>query len=147
MKSERRTRANRLNAKLSTGPRSANGKTRSAQNARRHGLSLSVSSPTLSEQVKSLAIEIAGDLADPRKLARAQEIAELQVTLLRIRQVRDEIFKGMERCSSPEERDVLIARLSALDRYEGRALSKRKFAIREFATWCRQTGTKIDRTA
>lgn len=39
MASERQRQANRQNARSSTGPRSTGGKARSAQNARRHGLS------------------------------------------------------------------------------------------------------------
>lgn len=39
MASERKTTANRLNAKRSTGPKTEAGKTRSSRNARQHGLS------------------------------------------------------------------------------------------------------------
>ena len=44
MTSARKLEANRRNARASTGPRTAAGKARAAQNARRHGLSLAAAS-------------------------------------------------------------------------------------------------------
>jgi hypothetical protein len=59
--SERKIRANRANARASTGPKTAQGRARSARNAFRHALSLSVYSDSLvSEEVETLAREIAG---------------------------------------------------------------------------------------
>ena len=53
--------ANRANARASTGPKTADGRARSARNALRHALSLPVcSNPALSEEVETLAREIAG---------------------------------------------------------------------------------------
>jgi len=65
MTSAQKIKTNRANAQASTGPKTAQGKARTARNARRHGLSLSViSDPVLSEQVEVLAREIAGEVAD-----------------------------------------------------------------------------------
>jgi hypothetical protein len=59
--SARKMRANRVNARASTGPKTAQGLARAARNALRHGLSLPVcSDPALSEEVEALAREIAG---------------------------------------------------------------------------------------
>ena len=85
MTSAGKIQANRANAQASTGPRTARGKTRAAQNARRHGLNLLVSSdPALSEQAELLAQEIIGE-ADDRELYKlACNVAEAQVDLIRI---------------------------------------------------------------
>ena len=56
MTSTQRIKANRANAKTSTGPKTAQGKARAARNARRHGLSLSVlADPDYSAEVQNLA--------------------------------------------------------------------------------------------
>jgi hypothetical protein len=61
MTSERKVTANRANARASTGPRTRQGKIRSAQNARRHGFSVSVlTDPLLSEDAENLAHALAG---------------------------------------------------------------------------------------
>jgi hypothetical protein len=62
MTSQRQLKANRANARTSTGPRTRQGKLRSAQNARQHGLSVSVlTDPLLSKDAENLAREIAGE--------------------------------------------------------------------------------------
>jgi len=65
MTTARRIAANRANAKASTGPRTGRGKSKAAQNARRHGLSLVVSANAiLAERVEQLGHEIVGTRAD-----------------------------------------------------------------------------------
>jgi hypothetical protein len=59
--SERKITANRANARANTGPQTDQGRARAARNALRHALSLPVGSiPALSEEVETLAHEIAG---------------------------------------------------------------------------------------
>ncbi|MGW8788689.1 hypothetical protein, partial [Heyndrickxia sporothermodurans] len=60
MTSERTTQANRRNAQASTGPRSAVGKARSGQNARKHGLSTVDPTPEMEAEIEALAVLIAG---------------------------------------------------------------------------------------
>jgi hypothetical protein len=61
MSSAGKINANRANARASRGPKTAQGRARSARNARRHGLSLPVlSDRALSDEVEALACEIAG---------------------------------------------------------------------------------------
>ena len=66
---------------------------RAAQNARRHGLSVSVlADPEHSADVEALAQTIAGDgaIAKAQKLAR--RIAEAQIDVVRVRQARRDLF-------------------------------------------------------
>src|SRR5450759_2469964 len=89
MTSTRKINANRANAQASTGPRTKSGKARAALNARRHGLSLSVTSnPVLAEQVETLAREFAGKSSDPEIAELAHDVAEAQIDLVRIRLAR-----------------------------------------------------------
>ena len=88
MASERQIAANRANAKRSTGPRSAVGKSKSSRNARRHGLScpLRLDCAT-SERIGALTRLLVGE-GRTEQLRAAAEFAEAQLELLRIRAVR-----------------------------------------------------------
>ena len=85
MTSDRKIKANRANARGSTGPKTARGRARAARNAFCHGLSLpACSDPALSEEVEALAREMAGPEANARIEELARRVAEAQIDLARI---------------------------------------------------------------
>jgi hypothetical protein len=175
--SDAKIKANRANARASTGPKTARGRARAARNARRHGLSLPLySDPILSEEVEALACEIAGAEANAKMRQLARPIAEAHIDLRRVRLARhqfltvrlnDEYYESRanrrarmalfsalflqdkipklpiedamtSKLRGPEKFATILSQeakqLRAMDRYEKRALSRRKFAIREFDT-------------
>jgi hypothetical protein len=93
--SKRRLRAMRLGKPAGTGPTSAAGKARSAQNARKHGLNVPVTyDPDVSADVEFMAEEIAPGCQDPELIGRARLIAEAQVDLMRVARARRDIISA-----------------------------------------------------
>ena len=143
MTSARQVAANRKNGRRSHGPRTAKGKARIKLNALRHGLATRVSDDSsLAPEIERLMRHLALGSADPNRLAQAKEIAESEFEVWRIRRVRTALIDGAidhER-PQPERAEVailsVVSQLSKLDRYERRALSRRKRAIRDFCGWC-----------
>jgi len=126
MTSARKRAANARNARACTGPKTAAGKARAARNARGHGLSLPVlADPALAPEVELWARKIAGEGASATRLSLAARVAEAQIDLVRIRRLRLDLLPAL-----PHDADA-IRRLIRIDRYERRALSRRKFAIRQ----------------
>ena len=132
MPSAKKMAANQANARSSTGPRTAAGKRRSAQNARRHGLSVPVfADPNLVPMVENLARKILDGRTDSVLVARAREIAAAQVDLGRVARSRQALLfpesPGPALAANDSSRELM-----ALEHYTQRALSRRKAAIQAF---------------
>lgn len=184
MTSARKIRANRANARASTGPKTAQGRTHSARNALRHTLSLPVhSDPALSEEVEALAREIAGIDANAEVEELARRVAEAQIDLRRVRRARHQFLSNNLDDPYYESRANMRAKMAVIgkllrpnapetpieammkfvtsapqgpqkfatilsqefrqivrmDRYERRALSRRRRAIRDLDAARRET--------
>ena len=142
MTSTRKIEANRKNARASTGPKTAQGRARLARNALRHGLSLPVGSdPVLCEEVESLAHKIARTEANVEIGELARRAAEAQIDLGRVRYARYRLLSDAlsnpdydSRADSQQKFALILSRVAkqllAMDRYERRALVRRKVALR-----------------
>jgi zona occludens toxin (predicted ATPase) len=128
--SQRKIEANRFNAKKSTGPKTRCGRARSAKNARRHGLSLSVFADlAYTAEIERMATEIVSRSEDRATIELARRVTEAQMDLTRIRRTRHSLLErngGLNKIS-----EDVFKQLIAMDRYERRAVSRRKFAMRE----------------
>ena len=144
MISKEKIEANRLNARLSTGPKSREGRLRSAQNARRHGLSVSIFyDEEWSKEIEILSRKLVSQNTDPEFRAHANRFAEAQADLSRIRATKHQILEQLlsqnvaiisQLPSRSSEFDPQALKdLTKIDRYEKRAISRRRSAMRELA--------------
>ena len=141
MISEKKIAANRLNAKKSTGPRTQRGKSRASRNAWRHGWAAAKKGFSKdSVQVRCMAKAIcAGHAVSAPLYEQAVIIAECEALLLGLRAARaaaiqrNRIIGSTPRPAGHQRQAVdSLPELVALDRYERRAFSRRKRAIRTF---------------
>ena len=148
---DRQIRANRANAARSTGPRTEAGKAATRLNALRHGLAAaSHYEPGADQEIEALAHAIVGAERGSELLALARRVADAELGLRRVRsaQMSSRILHGLSRTSEQIHREWFTApratavsplrrlgkdfEAGALDRYERRARSRRKFAIRDY---------------
>jgi uncharacterized coiled-coil protein SlyX len=125
MASDLKLAANRRNARKSTGPKTNKGKRRSARNALSHGLAVPVRNiSALRSDIETLGLSIALASGERTITELSRQAAEAQLEILRIREVRAAILATY---TSYEE---LTKKLAGLERYERRAFSRRKRALR-----------------
>jgi hypothetical protein len=119
MASEKQIRANRENAKRSTGPKSLAGRLKSSRNALRHGLSIPAAADSLSGvRLDPLLPQGASQLQRLAVLDMVRAESELQ----RVAAVRNGLLADLD-LQSPSLHQVW--RLAALERYECRAHRQR----------------------
>ena len=132
MATEKQIRANRENAKKSTGPKTAAGRTRSSRNALRHGLSLPLTPNTeMAAKADLIRKSLVSEQGKPTRVVAAIEFAQAQLDLLRIRAVRGQMMAELDSVSDDLTQ---LRRLAALDRYEARALARRCYASCKLVT-------------
>ena len=137
--SEKKIVANRRNAQKSTGPKSARGKRAVSQNARRHGLSTALDAGSM-KAANKLTDVVVGDSLVSVSREKAFVISEAQICLLNVRAVRGELLgmlleaTGDSLARTPSEAlpdvDELLTQVVRLERYERRAISRRRRAMR-----------------
>ena len=123
MATDKQLRADRENAKKSTGPKTVAGRLKSSRNALRHGLSLPITmNAERWAEAARIAQTLVSDQADGAQVMVATEVAHAQSDLLRIYAARKQLIKELDLGSG----DLApLRRLAALDRYECAALSRR----------------------
>lgn len=95
MRPSARTRANRLNAKRSTGPKTKSGKARVAQNALKHGLSISVERlPIFDGEVEKYFHQIVDKKMSRAAKLEARALAVALVEIERVRRIRQSLYNS-----------------------------------------------------
>ena len=128
--------ANRRNGSLGRGPKTSAGKARSSRNALKHGLSIPVNrDKTLRRQIEVLARILAQSEAG---MGQARAAAEAELELARARAALEAVLTRAgitaEWNGGPEQGTALIhvlPKLQRLERYERRAFSQRRRALRD----------------
>jgi hypothetical protein len=133
MPSDKQIAANRDNAKKSTGPCSKAGRDVSRRNALRYGLAIDIGiDPAFHEGIEELAKALSPPGGTQTVCGHVREAAEAQFDLLRIRRTRawlfDTLYFGQPAVS--DSLTKLDSELAKLERYERRAFSRRKRALR-----------------
>ena|SRR5436305_2083294 len=154
MSSSRKIEANRENARRSSGPRTASGKRKVSQNARQHGLAVSIRQESLAcsrieELAQTLCPHAAGEQFEMVRL-----LAEAELDVLRVQDARMNVLRlhevacfAEEPGGSEDQRDrsrglevnvadrivkalrEALPQLRLLHRYERRAIARRKRAL------------------
>lgn len=141
MATEKQIKANRENAKRSTGPKSLAGRMKSSQNARRHGLSLPLSDdPLAMAQAYKLYEALASEDASDLQNLAALEMAQAHTQLSRVAAVRRNLIADLDLQSPSLEQ---VRHLVALERYELRASRQRRRAAQQLLGE-RSTGSGSD---
>jgi hypothetical protein len=156
MASEKQLRANRENAKQSTGPKTAAGRLKSSRNALRHGLSRPLAAdPAALMTACQMAELLVPDGADDMQVVAAVEVAQAQAQVLRVATVRRQLLANLDVAAANLKQ---LRRLAALDRYERQALTRRRRAAqtlsaasdgntwREIGGMTRAAALKTDKT-
>ena len=131
MATDKQIVANQLNAKKSTGPSTKAGKGRVSKNAVKHGLATVAADEDTNAIVEGLlAVFFAGQDLSIIARERAQEIAELQSVIIRARAAKAELF---DNASDEPDLDELLDQYRRIDRYEHRALSRKKTLLRNMS--------------
>jgi hypothetical protein len=145
MATDKQIAANRRNGALSRGPKTAGGKARSRRNALKHGLAIPITrdratAGKIRRAARQMAPSAVGD-----SIRNAQIAAEANFELARVRAAFEAVVARMsishtstgpgDTCSTGSGKSAApirtLAELDKLDRYERRAFSRRRRALRD----------------
>jgi hypothetical protein len=133
---DRQIAANRSNARMGTGPGTKAGREVSRRNALRHGLAIDIrNDPAFHNDIEKLAKLLSRSSGMLKITECARDAAAAQLDLIRIRKIRAWLFQSLY-FASPTASDRLAElddKLAKLERYERRAFSRRKRALREMS--------------
>ena len=148
---DRQIGANRANAARSTGPRTKAGKAAVRLNALRHGLAASSHcEPGADQEIETLARAITDAEEGSELLALARRVADAELRLRRVRSAQMVLANAARRLENVKADSLGVVHgasrnsvaplgslgkdfeAGALDRYDRRARSRRKFAIRDY---------------
>ena len=133
MTSELKRLVNRANSQASTGPKTLAGRKRSAQNARRHGLSASTSmDPAWAPALHALETRFKAEKIDTALGVDAFDVAGACIDVERVRMAKRDLVARYRGTPDAELAD-LARELILLDRYHRRALSRRKHLIQRLS--------------
>jgi len=147
MATDRQIAANRRNGALSRGPKTAAGKARSSRNALKHGLAIPITRDHATAQKIRRAARQMAPSAVGDSIRNAQIAAEATFELARVRAAFEAVVARMsisshtsnagpwDTCSTGSGKSAApirtLAELDKLDRYERRAFSRRRRALRD----------------
>jgi len=143
MKMQRPT-VNAENGRRSKGRKSPLGKSRSARNSRTHGLSSADHQENLlSDNLERLVIAVDNCLGGALGGTEGRRFILAEQLLNQTQRARNTFIvaflEAVDRLDIPAGTDVL-AGLERLERYERRALARRRFAIRDLIRCCENAG-------
>jgi hypothetical protein len=130
--SDRKLKANKRNASLSTGPRTLGGKLRSRNNALRHGLATRIDDGlTAAQNIEHLARILAGFSNDFWRNEHARTMAECYFDMQRIHAARTAVLQRIGELEAADAAQHAFAAhaIEKINRYERRVLSKRRKAM------------------
>jgi hypothetical protein len=146
MATDRQIAANCRNGALSRGPKTAAGKARSSRNALKHGLAIPITRDRATARKIRRAARQMAPLAVGDSIRNAQIAAEANFELARVRAAFEAVVARMsishtsnagpgDTCSTGSGKSAApirtLAELDKLDRYERRAFSRRRRALRD----------------
>jgi hypothetical protein len=134
MTSTRKLESNKRNASRSTGPLTPGGKLRSRNNARRHGLATRLEDNCEEKgRIECLAAILAEGVDDFLHIEQSRVVAGCHFDLRRIRAARHNVFLTLGDLENANGNDFEVAMraMDRISRYERKALSKRKRALRK----------------